>query len=72
MIRGDSKRDLLSLKLKLDDFTSGFQTRDADMAGGWEEVVAVGSGIRTGVGLDKKNETDGAAEGKLAGRAPAK
>jgi hypothetical protein len=52
------------------------------MAGGWEEVVAVGGGIRTGAGtgvvvdgeigtgagtgveLDKKNEADGAAEGK--------
>jgi hypothetical protein len=32
---------LFSLKLKLDDFTSGFRTRYADMAGGWEEVVAV-------------------------------
>jgi hypothetical protein len=40
--RGGSNRDMFSLKLKLDDFTSGFQTRYADMAGGWEEVVAVG------------------------------
>jgi hypothetical protein len=54
------------------------------MAGGWEEVIAVGSGIRTeartGVELNKKDEedeaaknigwADGAAEGKkLAGRA---
>ncbi len=48
-----------------------------DTAGGCEEVVAVGGGIRnragTGVELDKKkNEADGAAEGKiLAGRATA-
>ncbi len=46
------------------------------MAGGWEVVVAVGGGIRTGAGngveLDKQNETDGAAEGKiLAGGAAA-
>jgi hypothetical protein len=46
------------------------------MAGGWEEVVAVGGGIRTGawtgVKLDKQNEADGAAEGKiLAGGAAA-
>jgi hypothetical protein len=48
------------------------------MAGGWEEVVAVGSGIRTGAGtgvkINKKGEADeavenigwvdGAAEGK--------
>ncbi len=38
----ESNRDLFSLKLKLDDFTLGFRTRYADMAGGWEEVVAVG------------------------------
>jgi hypothetical protein len=42
------------------------------MAGGWEEVVTVGGGIRTGAGtgveLDKQNQADGAAEGKtLAG-----
>ncbi len=56
------------------------------MAGGWEKVVAVGSGIRTGAGtgveLNKKCEVDeatenigwagGAAEGKkLAGWATA-
>ncbi len=46
------------------------------MAGGWEEVIAEGGGIRTGAGtgveLDKQNEADGAAEGKiLAGRAAA-
>jgi hypothetical protein len=46
------------------------------MAGGWEEVVAVGGGIRigarTGVELDKKNDADGAAECKiLAGGAAA-
>ncbi len=60
---------MFSLKLKLDNFTSGFQTRYADMTGGWEKVVAVGGGIRsgarTGVKLDKLNETDGAAEGKI-------
>ncbi len=39
---GESNRYLFSLKLKLDDFTLGFRTRYADMAGGWEEVVAVG------------------------------
>ncbi len=73
---GGSNRDWFSLKLKLDDFTSGFWTRYADMAGGWEEVVLVGGGIRTGartdVELDKQNEVDGADEGKiLAGRAAA-
>jgi hypothetical protein len=56
------------------------------MAGGWEEVVAMGGGIRTGAGtsveLNKRGEAgepaenigwaDGAAEGeKLAGRATA-
>jgi hypothetical protein len=39
------------------------------MAGGCEEVVAVGGGIRTGAGIgveqDKRNEADGAAEGKI-------
>jgi hypothetical protein len=60
----------------MDDFTSGFRTRYADTAGGWEEDVAVGGRIRTragtGVKLDKQNEADGAAEGKiLAGRAAA-
>jgi hypothetical protein len=63
---GESNRDRFSLKLKLDDFTSGFRTRYADMAGGWEEVVAVGGGIRTGAGsgdeLNKKCEADEAAE----------
>jgi hypothetical protein len=39
---GGSNRDLFSLKLKLDDFTSGFRTRYADMAGGWEEVAVGG------------------------------
>ncbi len=36
------------------------------MAGGWEEVVAVGNGIRTGAGtgveLNKKGKADEAAE----------
>jgi hypothetical protein len=56
------------------------------MAGGWEEVDAVGGGIRTGAGTDvklhKKGEADEAAENigladeaakgkKLAGRAAA-
>jgi hypothetical protein len=46
------------------------------MAGGCEEVVAVGDGIRTGartgVELDKHNEADGATEDKiLAGGAAA-
>jgi hypothetical protein len=46
------------------------------MAGGWEEVVTVGSEIRTGAGtgveLDKKKQADRAAEGKiLAGGAAA-
>jgi hypothetical protein len=63
---GESNRDWFSLKLKLDDFTSGFQTRYADMAGGWEEVIAVGGGIRTrartSVELNKKGEADEAAE----------
>jgi hypothetical protein len=66
---GESNRDWFSLKLKLDDFTSGFRTRYADTAGGCEEVVAVGGGIRTGTGtgveLEKQNEVDGAAEGKI-------
>ncbi len=51
---GESNRDWFSLKLKLDDFTSGLRTRYADTAGGWEEVVTVGGGIRTDVELDKK------------------
>jgi hypothetical protein len=46
------------------------------MAGGCEEVIAVCGRIRTGAGtgveLDKQNEADGAAEGKiLAGGAAA-
>ncbi len=74
--KGESNRDLFSLKLKLDDFTSGFLTRYADMAGGLEEVVEVGGGIRTGAGngveLDKQYKAAGAAEGKiLAGGAAA-
>jgi hypothetical protein len=56
-----------------DDFTSGFRTRYADMAGGWEEVVAVGGRIRTGAGtgvkLDKQYEAGGAAEGKMPQKA---
>jgi hypothetical protein len=39
------------------------------MAGGCEEVVTVGGGMKTGAGtgveLDKQNEADGAAEGKI-------
>ncbi len=83
---GGSNRDWFSLELKLDNFTSGFQTRYADTAGGCEEVVAVGGGIGTGAGtsveLNKKGEADeaaknigwagGAAEGKkVAGGATA-
>jgi hypothetical protein len=73
---GESNRDWSSLKLKHNDFTSGFRTRYADTAGGCEEVIAVGGRIRTGAGtgveLDKQNEADGAAEGKiLAGGAAA-
>jgi hypothetical protein len=46
------------------------------MAGGWEQDIAVGGGIRTGAGtgveLDKKNEACRAVEGKiLAGGAAA-
>jgi hypothetical protein len=63
---GESNRDWFSLKLKLDDFTLGFQTRYADTARGCEEVVAVSGKIRTGAGTgveqDKKDEADGAAE----------
>jgi hypothetical protein len=59
---GESDRDWFSLKLKIDDFTSGFRTRYADMAGAWEEVIAVGNGIRTGAGtgdeLNKKCQAD--------------
>ncbi len=40
-----------------------------DTAGGCEEVIAVGGGIRTGVRagveLDKQNVAVGAAEGKI-------
>ncbi len=39
-----SKKDWLFLKLELDDFTSGFRTNCADMAGGWEEVGWAKSG----------------------------
>jgi hypothetical protein len=57
--------DWFSLTLKLDDFTSGFQTTCADMAGGWEEVVSAGSWVGTragtGVTLGKQSEADGAA-----------
>ncbi len=46
----------------------------ADITGGWEEVVAEGGGIRTGAGtsveLDKQNEADGAAEGKILAAGP--
>jgi hypothetical protein len=38
-----SNIDWFSLKLKLDNFTSGFWTTCAGMAGGWEVVVAAGS-----------------------------
>ncbi len=64
---GESNRDWFSLKLKLDDFTSGFRTRYADSVGGCEEVVAVGSGIRTraGTGVELDKDADGAAEGKI-------
>jgi hypothetical protein len=76
--RGEYNRDWFSLNLKLEDFTLGFRTRYADIAGDWEEVVAVGSEIRTGAGIafkiNKKGEAyeaaenigwvDGAAEGK--------
>jgi hypothetical protein len=62
---GGSDRDWFSLRLKLEDFTSGFRTTYADTAGGCEEVVAVGSwiGTRAGTGdeLNKKGEADGAA-----------
>jgi hypothetical protein len=60
---------VFSLKRKLDEFISGFRIRYGDMAGGREEVIAVGGGIRTGDGtgveLDKQNEADEAAEGKI-------
>jgi hypothetical protein len=61
-------RDWFSLQLKLHDFTSGFQTSCADMAGGCEEAAAAGSWIGTGAGsggkLNKYDEVDGDAEGK--------
>ncbi len=71
-----SNGDLLLLELKLDDFISGFRTRYADMAGGWEEVAAAGSwvGAEAGTGeeLNKHEGADGAAEGKYeAGEAVA-
>ncbi len=65
---GGSNRDRFSLELKLDDFTSGFKTTCADMAGGWEEVVAAGSWIWTGAGtgveVGSEDEADEAAESK--------
>ncbi len=65
---GGSNRDWFSLELKLDDFTSGFRTTCADMAGGWEEVVAVGSWIGTGAGtggeVGSEDEADEATENK--------
>jgi hypothetical protein len=68
--------NLLFLELKLDDFTSGFRTRYADMAGGWEEVAAAGSWIGAAAGtggeLNKHEGAGGAAEGKYgAGEAAA-
>ncbi len=64
--RGGSNRDWFSLELKLDDFTSGFQTTYADAAGGWEEFIAMGGGIGTGAGtgveLNKKGKADEVAE----------
>jgi hypothetical protein len=63
---GRSNRDWFSLKLKLDNFTSGFRTRYADTAGGCEEVITVGGEIGnragTSVELNKKGEGDKAAE----------
>jgi hypothetical protein len=65
---GGSNRDWFSLQLKLHDFTSGFRTSCADMAGGCEEAAAAGSWIGTGAGsggkLNKYDEVDGDAEGK--------
>jgi hypothetical protein len=65
---GGSNKDWFSLELKLDDFTMGFRTTCADMAGGWEEVAAVGSWIETGAGtgggLNKHGEADKAAENR--------
>ncbi len=60
---GESDIDWFSLKLKMDDFNSGFRTRYADMAGGWEEVIAVGNRIKTGAGTgDELNKKYQAAE----------
>jgi hypothetical protein len=42
-----------SLKLKLDDFTWGFRTYCADMAGGWEEVGRAKGGTAYGTELGK-------------------
>jgi hypothetical protein len=65
---GGSNRDWFFLEIKLDDFTSGFRIRYADMAGGWEEVTAAGSWIGTEAGtggeLNKHEEVGGAAGGK--------
>ncbi len=65
---GGSNRDWVSLELKLDNFTLGFQTTCVDMEGGCEEDVAVGSWIGTGAGtggeLNKYGEADEAAENK--------
>ncbi len=67
-LQGGSNRDWFSLRLKLDDFTSGFWTKCVDMAGGWEEVVTAGSWIgtraSTGVRVGSEGETDEAAESK--------
>jgi hypothetical protein len=67
--RGEgSNRDWFSLELKLDDFILGFWTTCAEMAGGREGVIAVGSWIGTGAGaggeLNKHGKADGAAENK--------
>ncbi len=65
---GGSNRDWFSLELKLDNFTSGFRNTCVDMAGGCEEVIAVGTwiGTRAGTGgeLNKYGEADKAAENK--------
>ncbi len=67
LLRGwGSNIDWFSLKLKLDDFTSGFRTTCADMAGGWEEIIAAGSwfgaGAGTGVGAGSRGGVDEVAE----------
>ncbi len=68
---GRSNGDWFFLELKLDDFTSGFRTSCAGMAGGWEEVAVAGSWIGTGAGtggeLNKHGEVGRAAEGKNGG-----